>query len=187
MKIMKKLLYYIVPLLAMLSCAEQVELDGAAEGKLGTTISVVLPHIPNAHPQTRAMAKEPQMENLYLAVFDDNGYLMEYVKAGNASVMASENTTEYKYEVTLKPTDVATTIHFIGNAPTASLNFGSEEELLASLYTENGNEAYWQRVVLRNGIVRSHRTFCTCVYHTISINCKVRSCRLHINPCKITD
>ena len=158
MKIMKNILYYIVPLLAMLSCAEQVELGGAAEGKLGTTISVVLPKIPNAYPQTRAMAINPDMENLYLAVFDNNGYLMEYVKADIENQEAIENSTEYTYNVTLKPTDGATTIHFIGNSPTASLNFGSEEELLASLYTENGNEAYWQRVVLPNGIKSDEET-----------------------------
>lgn len=158
MKIIKNILYYIVPLLAMLSCAEQVELGGAAEGKLGTTISVVLPKIPNAYPQTRAMAINPDMENLYLAVFDNNGYLMEYVKADIENQEAIENSTEYTYNVTLKPTDGATTIHFIGNSPTASLKFGSEEELLASLYTENGNEAYWQRVVLSNGIKNDEST-----------------------------
>ena len=92
---MRRILYYIVPLLAMLSCKEQVDLDVVAEGKLATTISVVLPQIPDAYPQsaTRAMGMNPQMENLYLAVFDDNGYLLEYVKATDESEMATENET----------------------------------------------------------------------------------------------
>ena len=127
MKIMKRILYYIVPLLAMLSCSEQMEQDIMAEGKLSTTISVVLPQIPDAYPQleTRAMAMNPQMENLYLAVFDDNGYLLEYVKATDDSQMATKNETTYKYQVSLTPTDFPTYIHFIGNAP-STLSFGTE-------------------------------------------------------------
>lgn len=153
MKIMKRILYYIVLLFAMLSCTEQVEQEMVAEGKLATTVSVVLPQIPDAYPQpaTRAMAMNPQMENLYLAVFDDNGYLLEYVKATDDSEMATENKTEYKYNVSLTPTDFPTYVHFIGNAP-STLSFGTEVEAVGRLFTEGGAEAYWQRISFPQGI-----------------------------------
>ena len=153
MKIMKRILYYIVLLFAMLSCTEQVEQEMVAEGKLATTVSVVLPQIPDVYPQpaTRAMAMNPQMENLYLAVFDDNGYLLEYVKATDDSEMATENETEYTYNVSLTPTDFPTYLHFIGNAP-STLSFGTEVEAVGRLFTEGGAEAYWQRISFPQGI-----------------------------------
>ena len=156
MKTMKRILYYIVPLLAMLSCSEQMEQDIMAEGKLSTTISVVLPQIPDAYPQlgTRAMGMNPQMENLYLAVFDDNGYLLEYVKATDDSEMATENKTEYTYNVSLTPTDFPTYVHFIGNAP-SSLSFGTEVEAVGKLFTEGGSEAYWQKISFPQGIKKN--------------------------------
>lgn len=156
MKIMKRILYYIVPLLAMLSCSEQMEQDIIAEGKLSTTISVVLPQIPDAYPQlgTRAMGMNPQMENLYLAVFDDNGYLLEYVKATDDSQMATKNETTYKYQVSLTPTDFPTYIHFIGNAP-STLSFGTEVEAVGKLFTEGGSEAYWQKISFPQGIKKN--------------------------------
>lgn len=159
MNIIKKLLY-ILPLLAILSCTEHWDEELIKNGKLSTTISVVLPQLPDAHPQqTRAMAVKPQMQNLYVAVFDKNGYLLEYVEADKTStVMATKNGTNYTYKVSLTPTNSKTIVHFIGNAPKTSLDFGSEEEVLSSLYTEGGNEAYWQRVEFANGIKNDQAT-----------------------------
>ena len=135
----------------MLSCRALGEDNLTNDGKLSTTISVVLPQIPDALPQTRAMAMKPQMTNLYLAVFDENGYLLEYVKADNTTEMAKENETEYLFNVSLTPTDFRTIVHFIGNAP-ETVSFGTETETIGKLFTENGNEAYWERVVFPNGI-----------------------------------
>lgn len=155
MKIFKKLLY-ILPLLAMLSCTERWEDNLTNDGKLSTTISVVLPQIPDALPQTRAMAMNPQMRNLYLAVFDENGYLLEYVKADATTEMASENDKTFKYKVSLTPTDFPTYVHFIGNAP-ETISFGTEVEAVGKLFTEGGEhaDAYWQRIVFPNGIKKN--------------------------------
>ena len=159
---MKKILYILfclIPLLAMQSCTEDwVENELTLDGKISTTITVTVPQLPDAQPQTRAMAVQPKMTNLYLAVFDENGYLLEYVKAENTTQMATENGTTYTYKVSLKPTESTTYIHFIGNAPKTNLNFGSESEVLKNLYTENGSEAYWQRVTLSNGIKNDDAT-----------------------------
>ena len=150
---MKKILYILfclVPLLTMQSCTERLEENLTNERKLSTTISVIVPQLPNAHPQTRAMGIQPDVNSLHVAVFDENGYLLEYVKATYEDE-AKENNSEYEYKVDLTPTDFKTTLHFIGNGPT-SIRFGTETEVMSKLYTENGQEAYWQRVVLNNGI-----------------------------------
>ena len=138
-----------MPLLAVLSCTNRFEGDFVSEEKLSTTISVVVPEIPAAQPQTRVMALKPQIQNLYLAVFDDNGYLLEYIKAEAA--LATENSTTYTYKVSLTPTDFKTTIHFIGNAP-ETIRFGTETEAIGGLLTGNREDAYWQRIELPSGI-----------------------------------
>lgn len=157
---MKKILYILfclVPLLTMQSCTEHLEENLTNERKLSTTISVIVPQLPNAHPQTRAMGILPDVNSLHVAVFDENGYLLEYVKAqvkdqyNNDVESVKQNNVEYKYTVDLTPTDFKTTLHFIGNGPT-SIRFGTETEVMSKLYTKDGQEAYWQRVVLEEGV-----------------------------------
>lgn len=150
---MKKLLLCVIPLLALLSCTDRVEGEFTADDRLNATISVVVPQLPAAQTQTRAMALQPQMQNLYLAVFDENGYLLEYVMAQVLMSQATQNGVEYEYMVNLTPTKGRTIVHFMGNAP-ESLHFGSETEVIGGLHTEGGNEAYWQRVELPGGIKR---------------------------------
>lgn len=150
MKTIKNILLFILPLLALLSCSEQMERDMPADNKLSTTISVVLPQIPDAQPQTRAMGEEATLRTLHLAVFDQNGILLEYVKATELSKSSSNNT--YTYKVILKPTQgVTTTIHFIGNGP-ENLNYATEMQAIASLSTGNNDDAYWQRITVDGGI-----------------------------------
>lgn len=158
---MKKILYILfclVPLLTMQSCTEHLEENLTNERKLSTTISVIFPQLPNAHPQTRAMGILPDVNSLHVAVFDENGYLLEYVEAtykdekdNIKTGLAKENNKIYQYTVDLTPTDFKTTLHFIGNGP-KSIRFGTETEVMSKLYTENGKEAYWQRVVLEEGV-----------------------------------
>lgn len=151
----RKVLIYVIALLGILACSEHLEEDftgGLAGGKICMEVSLDIPEIPVGISSTRALGKKPQLENLYLAVFDASDYLLEYVKAD--AEMATENEQNYTYKVALTPTDFPTTIHFIGNAP-ASVSFGSELEVMGSMYTEDGKEAYWQRVHLPKGIKTS--------------------------------
>ena len=168
MKIMKKLLLYIVPLLTMFSCSEQLEGISSTDKGIETTISVVIPQLPDAHPQSRVMALNPQLQNLKLAVFDNNGYLLEYVPATlTEQQKATQNETTYGYNVTLRPTDFRTYIHFIGNAPD-KIQFGTETEAIGRLFTEGGQEAYWQRIVLPDGIKKEEGNFVQSVIDSLT-------------------
>ena len=108
----------------------------------------------NQEAGTRAMAEKPQVKNLYIAVFDAAGYkLAEYAEA-TSSQKATENDTEYKYSVELTVSDKPRIIHILANAP-ESLSFGSEAEIIGSLYskynadeTSEWQDAYWQRIEL---------------------------------------
>lgn len=148
---MKYRILYLIALFAMFSCSEQLDSKFPVDNGLETTISVIVPQLPEAHPQSRAMALKPQLQNLKLAVFDNNGYLLEYVSATEVDLATENEPNQYAYKVTLRATEFPTYIHFIGNAP-ENIQYGTETEAIGSLFTENGDEAYWQRIELPNGI-----------------------------------
>ena len=110
-------------------------------------------------PSTKALTEDAQIRNMYVAVFDSAGYkLSEYVKAELASpdYGTGENDTDYRYSIELTVSNTPRTLHFIANAP-KSLSYGSESEVIGSLYTSLENddentfqESYWQRIELPN-------------------------------------
>lgn len=109
---------------------------------------------------TRAMTEGAQIRNLYVAVFDAEGYkLSEYVQAEleGATTYADEseyksNNVLYKYSVKLTVSNNKRILHFIANAP-KNISYGSENEVIGSLFTKYDNndsdsfkESYWQRI-----------------------------------------
>lgn len=150
---MKKLLYILSLVLLTVSCAEElVELKPMVDSnKVTIDFSVSVPEVP---VHTKAFADAPALTNLYLAVFDENGFLVEYVKTDpNGTELAKQNGTSYKYKYSAKLTlsDTKRIIHFIANAPT-TLRYGTEEEVITALYTEGANDAYWYRKEIIGGI-----------------------------------
>lgn len=145
---MKKLLYLLSLVLLAVSCAEElVELKPMVDSnKVTIDFSVSVPEVPI---HTKAFADAPALTNLYLAVFDENGFLVEYVQAKNAE-LATSNNTQCKYSASLTLSDTKRIIHFLANAPT-TLRYGTEEEVITALYTEGTNDAYWYRKEV-NGI-----------------------------------
>ena len=166
MKRIQHIFLYIITLMAILSCADFLEGEyGANDGKMTTSISVQLPQLPDAYPRTRAMAINPDVQTLHLAVFDQNGYLLEYVKAAPAN--ATENDTLYNYTVKLTPTDQPTSIHFIGNGP-EQIEWGTEAEAIGRLYTEGGNEAYWDKMEFPDGLRKDGANFHSSVLESLA-------------------
>ena len=141
---MKRILYILSLILLTTSCVRELNetIIEENDGKVKVDFSVL---IPDALPSTKAMARAPQVENLYLAVFDQYGYLVEYVKA--TAQNATENGKLYTYSANLTLSETPRKIHFIANAP-ASIPFGSEEEVISSLTTTLPNDAYWCRKIV---------------------------------------
>lgn len=147
---MKKLLYILSLVLITVSCADElVELKPIVDSnKVTIDFSVSIAEVPI---HTKAFADAPALTNLYLAVFDENGFLVEYVPADSKNTQyATSNGTSYKYSVSLTLSDTKRIIHFLANAPT-TLRYGTEEEVITALYTEGTNDAYWYRKEV-NGI-----------------------------------
>lgn len=147
---MKKLLYILSLVLITVSCADElVKMKPIVDSnKVTIDFSVSIPEVP---VHTKAFADAPALTNLYLAVFDENGFLVEYVPADSKNTQyATSNGTSYKYSVSLTLSDTKRIIHFLANAPT-TLRYGTEEEVITALYTEGTNDAYWYRKEV-NGI-----------------------------------
>ena len=104
-------------------------------------------HMPDMTPSTKALAATPDLKNLMVAVFDEEGYLVEYTFAYDGTEYAKENGKSYIYKVALTQSSEPRIIHFIGNAP-ESLRFGTEETVLSYIRSEldSANEdLYWYR------------------------------------------
>lgn len=148
---MKNLVYILFLMLVILSCQDQVESmkqpQVGADGKVEVEFTVQIPEVQLYN--SRALTEKPYIFHLYLAVFDEAGYLLEYVKADVDP--AVENNEEYNYKVKLSPTSYPTTIHYIANGPT-SVSFGTETEVVGQMSTWGETDAYWQKVYLDEGI-----------------------------------
>ena len=144
---MKKLLYIFSLVVLACSCAREIACVDVNpnSGKVAIDFNIQL-NDPSV--ATKAMADEPQLKNLMLAVFDETGYLVEYTWAINeGTVFATKNGTRYPYKAYLTQSKTPRIIHFIGNAP-QELKFGAEEAVMASLSSALGSEnedMYWYR------------------------------------------
>lgn len=151
---MKKIFFALVAILALGSCIrEELPSGDIARGDtFDLKFSVVVPEM---HTATRAMGTE-EIKKLHLYIFDENGYLSQAKEAillgedtsnSYEDTVASNFRVEEVYESKLKRT-----VHFIANLPeNAKTSFGSEQELINSMYTD-GSEAFWQRMVFEDGL-----------------------------------
>ena len=142
----KSILYILLSLVLAMSCTDDIiaptkELDG---NKVLIDLSV---QINDPTVATKALAQQPTLRNLMVAVFDSTGYLLEYTFATEIT-LATENATHYDYKVAITQSDEPRIIHFIGNAP-EKLTFGVEETVLAGITSSVGNNTddgiYWCR------------------------------------------
>lgn len=114
-------------------------------GEATIKISVSLPE----SVQTKAMGDSPvtDIKNLYLIIFDSNGY---FVEARQAEI-GNRTNDKAEYTVTLTMTNQKRIIHFIANCPIDQIGYGHENEVISKLYVKKAkNEgdietAYWFR------------------------------------------
>ena len=178
---MKKIFYTLIAAaLCLTACQkeiEQIQSVSAKDYPEGATVealfTVSIPYSNGAVDLTRAseMAQIPVLDNLYIAIFGDNGGMLQQlvpaVKVGNGSLYQTSTTdpdhpygeTGYAYQVQYKAelplSDEERNLHFIGNMPPEviqNLDFLYEKPFMDNLTTSGGAAAYWQKVVLPNGV-----------------------------------
>lgn len=152
---MKKIFFALVAILALGSCIrEELPSGDIARGNtFDLKFSVVVPEM---HTATRAMGAE-EIKILHLYIFDENGYLSQAKEAkllGEDTSNTYEDTVASNFRVEeVYESKLKRTVHIIANLPeNASNSFGSEQELINSMYTTGGSEAFWQRIVFKDGL-----------------------------------
>lgn len=149
---MKKTLYTIaLALLAVTGCRKE---DFTPAGNDGTVEVCFDIRMPEAVCVTKTLAENPDLRTLHVAVFDGNGYKVNFTEA---TALSQIDAKTWRYSVKLVSTDEPRILHFLGNCPEEAVtditeNYGNEMTLLADIVCEKGHDAYWQKKVLSNGI-----------------------------------
>lgn len=178
---MKKIFYTLTAaVLCLTACQKEIDKIqsvSAPEYPEGATVealfTVSIPYSNGAVDLTRAseMAQIPVLDNLYIAIFGDNGGMLQQLvpakKVGNGSLYQTatndpdhpygESGYDYQVQYTaeLPLSDEERNLHFIGNMPSEviqNLDFLYEKDFMDKLTTSGGAAAYWQKVVLPDGI-----------------------------------
>lgn len=141
---MKRFLHILLVVILAVACTPELiepQVESATEGKVTIGFNISLPEPDVA---TKAMADQPggQLETLHLAIFDEVGYLLEYVQA--TPTKAQTDGTRYEYSATISLSNTTRIIHFIGNGP-AQLRFGDEAKVMASVKSTGNEDLYWYR------------------------------------------
>lgn len=137
----------------------------AAGDKVSISFKVA---VPGRSAETKAMGIVPEIDNMYVAVFGGNGFFNEWVPATIQSATEANYdgtaATIYTVKVNLTISNSRLRLHFIANCPekfknnppisgTSSQNL--EDVVMAKLRSQIGdtyNDAYWQKVLLPNGV-----------------------------------
>ena len=158
---MKKLVKYIFFIFCFLTACQKPEIVEIpsftpGEGVYGEATISLSVSIPRTKVETKAMGDllSADLKNLYLIVFDENGYLVESRKAEYEADNINNGTeVENVFSVTLKLTDKKRIIHFIANCPEDQIGYGHENEMISRMYVKKGaviETAYWNRTVVDN-------------------------------------
>ena len=173
---MKKILYTIFTIFFLVAChQEEIDTTSSSQESDKVTLSLSL-QIPEAQSlDTRAFNDDgSNIDKLFLAVFNENGFLEEMVKATNLVYTPTEtegytpSNGEVCFEVELKQSSYKRTIHFIAyqsdgesdelTEQIKNMEYGSESALISSLNVSGTKDAYWQRKEFPNGIRDNEET-----------------------------
>lgn len=151
-----KRIHYIFAMFAALlalSCAKEVTPDEEKgvdyEGQeVMVYFGVKLPEM-----ATKALGENPNITSIHVAVFGSSGYLKEYKLATPVNgYVTQEGIANAKiFSVPLSITSSRIRVNIIANGP-ATLDFDYESVVMSKITSTNGEDAYWQRVILDHGI-----------------------------------
>ena len=117
--------------------------------------------VPGMEVATRALGEygytDGSHPSLWVVVFDEQGYLVEYAKASGQESLGGKNENyKTKFQVVLHATSEPRILHFIANyAKDLLLTPGHESSVIGGMTVNKGadnEDVYWQRKVLPGGI-----------------------------------
>ena len=157
---MKKILYILsIALLGATACSVQEMDQLEPKNENGKVTYIMGLQFPEVLVATRgAMDTDPIIDNVYVAVFGDKGYLNDYAKAEPCNADGSakddfsgiQNGVLFYYKVSLTASSSQKYVHVIANGP-EKLDFAYDKDIMPNLTTDAGNGAYWTMFSLPNG------------------------------------
>ena len=156
---MRKYIFILLSIVALgfaQSCSERLDVpdNGTAEGETCLNFSVTVPEQGTA---TRALAEH--LTSLWVLVFDSNDFFVEAKEATpvDPNAFSTDTNTEYKFSVTLQASPSKRTLHLVANYDFKAdpPQYNHEYYIMSHLTKKIGeehSEAYWQKIVLENGI-----------------------------------
>lgn len=154
----------------MVAChQEEIDTTSSSQESDKVTLSLSL-QIPEAQSlDTRAFNDDgSNIDKLFLAVFNENGFLEEVVEATDLRYTPTEtegytpSNDEVCFKVKLKQSSYKRIIHFIAyqrdgesdelTEQIKNMEYGTESALISSLNVSGTKDAYWQRIEFPNGI-----------------------------------
>lgn len=174
LRTMKKIFYTLTAaVLCLTACQKEIDqiqsvttLDYPEGATVEALFTVSIPYSDGPVELTRAseMAQIPVIDNLYIAIFGDNGGMLQQLVPAfptgegtlyNAETGESGYNYQIQYRAILPLSNEERNLHFIGNCPQdviENLDFLYEKEFMDKLFTTGRNAAFWQKVVLPDGI-----------------------------------
>ncbi len=142
-------------LLALAGCGDRLRTeDKLTKETEGLKFSVSVPEA-GATMGTKSFSSEA-ISSLWVLVFDDQGFFVECKQAVplNPTSFSTDMNTEYEFTVNLQASLTKRTLHLVANYNFASnpVSYGTEYSVIRDLTVSDGQDAYWQRVVLNDGI-----------------------------------
>lgn len=156
---MRKLLVILTTIVAFVACVREdlstIHPSVSCEGEALISLSVSIPDMQH----TRSFAT-PGISSLHLLVFNEDDYLVQVCEAEAVGGFGVAKDNEYQYEVKLDQSPYKRSIHLVANSPVVDIDdyrLGDHERyVINELYTEGGEEAYWAKVILEEGITGTY-------------------------------
>ena len=151
---MKRLLILLFFLPVLFACSKEELFEEGQEVVLNFSVDMG-----EMQSVTRAFADDADRKNsdLWLVVFDSEGYLVEYTQA---EITGTTDDGVTSFAATLHATLEGRIMHFLlnydddNNAETGlEFSYGHENNIIGGLTVERNRDVYWQRVELPEGIV----------------------------------
>ena len=150
---MKKIFYSILMVLALFSCQkfdiEDIDISQIDGDKVIVNIGL---DVPEMSPLTKAFGDDPLAAGtempLHIVVFDGEGMYVERATANFVSISPSD---QINYQCTLTASSNKRILHLVGNVASPA-TVGTEYDVFAEFAVQGTQDAFWQRVVLDNGI-----------------------------------
>ena len=150
---------FILPLFlifVVLGCSERLDFSETENRGGGLVFSVSVPEADVL--RTRSFSSEG-IYSLHLLVFDEQGFFVECREAEpvEPDAFGTDMNTEYRFRAMLQASPNPRIIHLVANYDfdSSPVSYGTEYYVMRQLTVSDGQDAYWQRIVLEDGIPES--------------------------------